>query len=827
MKSRFRLLAGLIAVGGLAIAGLRHLYRRPLPQVNGTVKLKGLCAPVEVIRDRWGVPHIYAQNMDDLLCAQGYVHAQDRLWQMELNRRIGHGRLSELFGALAFETDRFLRIIGLSRAAHNDLHHLDARTRAALNHYARGVNTYIEQANAAKKLPLEFLLLRHTPEPWQPADTLVFSKLMAWSLSCNWDSEILQAALIGKVGPERAMRLKGEYDAANPLIIPQQTYAQVAESVLAQFREMATLPLGAMGSMSNSWVVAGAKTTTGKPLLANDPHLALQMPSIWYENHLIVSSQERILRRASRAQDAKPSNEGFEVTGVSFPGSPLVVIGHNQHIAWGFTNAFPDAQDLYLEKFNPDNPNEYEFMGQWEKATVLREEICVKGELAPRVVEVIVTRHGPIINQLTPLTANGQSAQSLALRWTAHEPSDIVRAIEGINRATNWRDFCEAVRAWDVPSQNMVYADCEGNIGYYMPGRVPIRKKGVGATPVPGWTGEYEWQGYIPHEELPHAFNPAPHFIATANNQVAGKEYPHFLTSETMNGYRARRIVDLLTETEKLSADDFARMQTDVYCIPAKEFCQLLLTLKPKNERAKRALTIIKAWDYHLTKDTIAGALYELTRYFALRQIFDVWLGELAPHFIGVGFHPLLAPMTSYQDRCFVTLQRVLLNDESDWFKGRTREEILAAAFEDAIHYLRTAVGEDMSQWTWGRIHQAGFNHALGAVKPLDKIFNRGPYPYGGDTNTVWQAAYVPQLPINTNGGSASWRQIIDVSDWDASRAVHTTGQSGHPASAHYDDMIPLWLNGEYHPLLWSREKVEANAEGRLILEPSSTHQGS
>jgi penicillin amidase len=287
-----------------------------------------------------------------------------------------------------------------------------------------------------------------------------------------------------------------------------------------------------------------------------------------------------------------------------------------------------------------------------------------------------------------------------------------------------------------------------------------------------------------------------------------------------MNGYRARRIVDLLTEKDKLSADDFARIQTDVYCIPAKVFCQLLLTVKPKSGRAKRALAIVKAWDYHLTKDTLAGAIYELTRYFALRQTFDAWLGELSPHFIGAGFHPLLAATTMYQDRSFVTLQRVLLNNERDWFKGRTREEILASALEDAIYYLRTAVGEDMSQWTWGRIHQTGFNHALGAVKPLDKIFNRGPHPYGGDTNTVWQAAYVPQLPISTNGSSASWRQIIDVSDWDASRAVHTTGQSGHPASAHYDDMIPLWLKGEYHPLLWSREKVEANAEGRLVLEP-------
>ena len=408
----------------------------------------------------------------------------------------------------------------------------------------------------------------------------------------------------------------------------------------------------------------------------------------------------------------------------------------------------------------------------------------------------------------------------VALRWVASEPGNTVRAALGINRAANWSAFCDALRHWVMPSQNVVYADSAGNIGYYMPGLVPIRKRGVGAAPVPGWTGEHEWEGWIPFEELPHAFNPAQHFIATANNQIAGQEYSHFLTSETMNGYRARRIVDLLTEKEKLSADDFARIQTDLYCAPAKPFCELLVAITPKSERAKRALTIIKAWDYYLTKDTIAGALFKLSEYFAMRQIFDIWLGELTPHFIGVGVHPLLAPLSAYHDRSLVTLQRVLLNNERDWFKGRTREEILASALEDAIAYLRQAVGDDVSQWTWGRIHQVSFNHALGAQKPLDKLFNRGPYPYGGDTNTVWQAAYAPQLPINTNGGSASWRQIIDVGDWDASRAIHTTGQSGQPASPHYADMIPLWLNGQYHPMLWSRAQVEAQAEARLVLRP-------
>jgi penicillin amidase len=801
------------------IALLTYLYRRPLPQVNGTLKVSGLSAPAEIIRDRWGVPHIYAQNQDDLLFAQGYVHAQDRLWQMELNRRIGHGRLAEMFGEIAFTTDRFLRTIGLSRAARADAACTDAETRRAFEAYARGVNAYAQH----NPLPLEFTLLGTKPEPWTPVDSLVWVKVMALGLSSNWDSKLLHAALIAKLGAERAAQLQGEYPRDNPLILTEQTFAEIIGRVLEQFRAAGKwFPVSGMGGMSNNWVVDGTKSATGKPLLANDPHLSLQMPSIWYENHLVSPE--------------------LEVIGVSFPGIPGVIIGHNANIAWGFTNAFPDVQDLYIERFNPDDPVQYEHRGAWEKATIVREEIRVKGDKTPRVAEVIITRHGPIISELIPPTVtlrvdNEKQKFALALRWVAHDESHIQRALLGMNRARNWDEFANTLRDWSAPSQNMVYADRAGNIGYYMPGRIPIRAKGMGVAPVPGWTGEYEWIGCIPHEELPHAFNPTQHYLASANNQVVGKEYPHFLTAETMNGFRARRIVEMLTEKEKLSADDFARMHVDLYCAPARPFCELLTALSANilaqpalgniQNHAKQALDAVKRWDYNLTADSVAGALFELMQYFAMRRVFGPWLGDLTDHYLGVGFHPLLLPMVGgYMDRSLLILQRMLVNDEHEWFKdvdgkALTREEILALALSDAIGYLRKAIGEDVSQWQWGKVHLAAFNHTLGAQKPLDKIFNRGPYPYGGDTNTVWQAAYVPKLPIQSEGGfTASWRQILDPSDWDASRAVHTTGQSGHPASKHYDDMIPLWLKGEYHPLLWTREKVEAHAEARLRLEP-------
>ena len=365
-----------------------------------------------------------------------------------------------------------------------------------------------------------------------------------------------------------------------------------------------------------------------------------------------------------------------------------------------------------------------------------------------------------------------------------------------------------------------------GNIGYHLTGQIPIRKKGVGAAPVPGWNDDFDWTGTIPHEELPNSKNPETHFLASANNQIAGDQYPHFLGAETMNGFRARRITEMLQEKEKLSADDFAKMHVDLYCVPAKPFCELLSSLRDPilaepalsalQSDAMRAFDELGRWDFRLTADSIAGSIYELTQHFALRHLFRPHLQELTEPFLGVGFHAVIAPVAlGFMDRSFLVGQQILIGDEKEWLT-MPRPELLARSLADAIQFLRT-----QPDWKWGTIHAAGFHHPLGAKKPLDKVFNRGPFPYGGDTNTVWQAAFVPKLPISPAGGfTASWRMIADLADWDASRAVHTTGQSGHAASPHYDDFIWMWLRGQYHPMLWSRPKVQAHAAHRLTLPP-------
>jgi len=792
-------------IGPVLRVGLTWLSRRRLPQIDGTLRLPGLQAPVEIIRDRWGIPHIYAEHAEDLFFAQGFVHAQDRLWQMELNRRIGCGRLSEIFGDLALDTDRFIRTVGFRRVAEAEVKLLDEDARRIMEAYAAGVNAYLE---TGAPLPLEFTLLRLKPEPWTVADTLVWGKVMAFNLSVNWETEILRARLIDRLGAEKAAELEPYYPKDNPTVIPSEVdYSRLATDVLEYYQQAAGwLGTSGAGVGSNNWVVDGSKTTTGKPLLANDPHLALQIPSIWYENHLVGA--------------------GYEVTGVSFPGVPGVIIGHNAHIAWGVTNGFPDVQDLYIERLHPDNPHRYEFKGEWHDAEVVREEIRVKGREDPVIEEVVITRHGPIITNVLPEELRRDNAP-LALRWTALEPGTLLYSVLRLQKASNWEEFTAALRHWDVPAQNFVYADVEGNIGYYLPGRIPVRARGIGLVPVPGWTGEYEWTGYIPFEELPHAFNPAEHYIATANNRVVGDDYPYFVSADWMNGYRARRIVDLLTAKEKLSADDYAAMHLDFYSLPGRAMARYIGALEPEDERCRQAVEAVRSWDHYLTPDSVGGTIFEAFQLQLLRLTFADKLGrELAEAYIGTGFHPTLAPTNAFMGRTSTVLLRLLENETSPWYtdaatgRERTREEILLLALERAVEELSEALGDDVGQWQWGRLHQATLAHPMGQVKPLDLVFNRGPFPIGGDTDTVCQAAFVPGQPYAPTSWVASYRQIVDLSDWERSQAIHTNGQSGRPGSPHYDDMIALWLKGKYHPMLWTRASIEREAEGKLRLEP-------
>ncbi|HVB25284.1 MAG TPA: penicillin acylase family protein [Ktedonobacteraceae bacterium] len=807
-------------VAGATVGAYYLLMRRPVPKKKGEMSFAGLHETVEIIVDRYGVPHIYAQNEDDLYFAQGYMHAQERLWQMEFNRRIGSGRLSEIFGEIALEVDRFSRRLGMHRSANEELSRIGEHSKRILDAYALGVNASIEQQKS--KLPIEFTVLRCKPKPWQASDSILWAKMMGWNLGGNWETEVVRAHLVAKLGPERAAQLETGYDPLHPLIIPPGVeYQGINLGMLEQYEQLKQLSGFGMLGASNNWVVDGTMTVTGSPILCNDPHLGQAAPSIWYECHLVAGD--------------------IDVVGASFPGAPGVVIGHNKHIAWGVTNAISDVEDLYIEKFNPQNPHQYEFQGQWEEAQVIREEIVVKGKQEPVVEEVLVTRHGPILTTIPHPGTHAKDSQNgnsgaeavlpLALRWTGLEQCHILEAIHKLSFASDWEEFRDAMRDWDVPAQNVIYADDRGNIGYIMAGAIPMRTKGQALLPSPGWTGEYEWTGLIPFDELPQTYNPEQHFIVTANNRVINDDYPHYITHEWLNGYRAQRIRDLLTGKSskgKLAPSDMAEIQSDQYSLPAVEIVPHMLRIQTNAPLENAALDILRVWDFILQPDSAGAAIYTTFLNKLERIVFGTVFGDdesLMQGYLGIGT-TILAPQNGYASRNKPFLIRLLNTRDEGWFANsaitngpHSWDAAIASTFTAAVEELREKLGDNIARWQYGKIHRMTYSHPIGNIKPLDKVFNRGPFPIGGDIDTVNMGASLPNNP-EVVVTVPSFRQIVNLADVKSSLSIHAPGQSGHPASKHYDDFIKPWLRVEHHPMLFERSMIEANAEGNIQLEP-------
>lgn len=778
MRRLLRVVLLLFALAAIVAAGLGvYVIRRPFPVVRGQLQMPGVRAPVEIIRDRWGIPHIFAQNMPDLILAQGYVHAQDRLWHMEFNRRIASGRLSEIFGDVTLKEDRFLRTVGLRRSAELDLAQLDPETRSALESYAAGVNAFITQHR--RRLPVEFTVLRFSPEPWTPVDTLAFAKLMAWVLGGNWESEILRAHILSRFGPATAHVLLPPYPSHHPVVVDPAVSNAFRSSAILKVLDVAPR---AAGVGSNNWVLGGTRTSTGRPILANDPHLEAQMPSIWYEMHL--------------------SGGGYDAIGSTFPGTPGVVIGHNADIAWGVTNAGPDVMDLYVERFDAADPTRYDYRGRWERAQVVREEIKVKGRDDPVVETVRITRHGPIINNVE----EGLHA-FLALRWTGLETSSVAGSVLRIGRARNWDEFRDALRLWTIPAQNFVYADREGNIGYQLPGRIPIRATGRGLVPVPGWTGEHEWTGEIPFDDLPTMLNPARGYVVTANNQIVPDRYRHFISSEWDPGYRARRIESLLAGP-RLDLEHMRKVQADLTSIPGQVLVGALHDVRPSTDPAASLLRELLVWDGVLRPDSSAAAIYEVLRITLLEEIFAPVLGK-----------DLFERYRRHAQFWQIALLRIVQDPTSPWWGPEGRDALVTRALTKTARTLTEKLGPDRTKWQWGRLHVMRFMHPIGRVPGLGWIFNATSPPTGGDGFTVNNAGFnalnFRQIVV------ASYRQIIDVADWDRSISIHTTGQSGLPFHKHYRDFVPLWASGRYHPMLFTRARIEQVAAGKLTLTPA------
>ena len=733
--------------------------------LGGELTVPGLEAPVEVLRDRYGVAYVSAGSLDDLWFAQGFVTAGERLFQLDLALKQANGRLSELFGERTIDDDRFVRTVGINRAGAAIAATWDDVSRAMYERFRAGVRAWIDTMPAP---PVEYVLLDATPDiPDDDASWASCWAMFSWGLSGNWDLELLRVHLAAELGEEGAGRLL-------PPMVGAPT-APAAGRLAAEL--LGSLPRSPRGQGSNEWAIAGSRTASGRPLLANDPHLLVQQPGAWLELHL-------------RAP-------GYEARGVTAPFSPGIILGTTAHHAWGATNVSGDVQDLYLERLN-DDATAARYGDDWEPLTVHREEIHVRGTDAPIVHEVRATRHGPLLDSY--LTGHLRPEhhpvdETYALRWVGAEHSIRPSVLVDVANVTSFDAFREAARALECPGQNLVYADVDGTIGYQCTGLHPIRRGGDGTVPVPGWTDGYEWNGFVPFEELPWAVDPDHGFLVTANDRVQPDDATHPLGQDFHAPDRAARITELLDERRDHSVETCRAIQRDTTSLAAQRLVPLLaIGVAPAAE-------LLRSWDHDLAADSAAAALWEVV------------VDELGRRAVG-GKEPLVAEYLTERDvfRCRA-LPR-LLEDRA------LASEELASALDAAWDRCVEAMGDDPAAWRWGEIHRARFTHPLGRLPGLEPLFVAAELPLGGDEQTVSNAGFEGDGPFDV-AVVPSWRAVYDLADLDASGGVLPTGQSGNPASPHWSDQTELWAAGELRPLPFTRPAVEAAAAARLDLRPA------
>ncbi|MGH9399820.1 MAG: penicillin acylase family protein, partial [Thermoanaerobaculia bacterium] len=768
-----RALAVLLVVALVGAAALALFAASTFPQAQGLVRVAGLAAAVTIEEDGRGVPTIRAATPEDALFGEGYVHARDRLWQMEYQRRVGSGRLAEALGPALVPTDRFLRTVGFRRAAEAAWPALSAGTRRALEAYARGANAYLA---ADRARPAELTMLRIEPEPFTAVDCLVWAKMMAWDLGLNARNEIRRAAYVAKVGPERAAELFPEAPLEPTILLDEEWVSSLDsrassgkpvvsiqnpkwEGLGAAFDLVADLGLTGEQLGSNSWVVGGSRTATGKPLLASDPHLGLRTPSVWYLVRLEAP--------------------GLCVTGASLAGLPGVIIGHNARIGWGLSSLEPDVQDLYLEEIDPADPSRYRFRAEWKSFETRQETIRVKGR-PPVTFTARASVHGPIVTDV--LSGADALGRPVALRWTGLDPSDTTaECFLGLDKAGNWQEFLAAASLLKAPAQNIVYADVDGHIGYTASGAIPIRPRADGLLPLSGSGGE-EWAGTIPFEDLPRALDPARGFVVTANNRVVSRRYPWSITRDWPEPYRARRIADLLLANPRLKASDMRAIQMDQVSYQARELLPLLLDTAPADAASRDALERLRGWDDSFTEDSVPASIYAAW-YAALSAMPEDELGRSEPG--------------SVRSRLLIRA----LRSDSPWCDDvRTPGKQSCADFKTAtlgaaVRRLREKLGSDPAGWHWGRLHVARSPHdAFDRVRALSPFFSLEA-AQGGDASTVNVGAYRRDGSFVMTAGP-SYRQILDFSDLAGSTFVITTGQSGNVFDPRYRDQLPLWKNG-------------------------------
>jgi penicillin amidase len=820
--------------------------RRSFPPVSGEISVQGLAAPVTVHRDERGITQVYADTPEDLYFAQGYVHAQDRFWEMDFRRHITAGRLSELFGASQVETDTYLRTMGWRRVAEQEIALLSPESRRNLESYSAGVNAWLaEHSGASASLEYAVLGLQnpgYVIEPWTPVDSVAWLKAMAWDLRGNMSEEIARSVISASVGAQRTAQLYPPYpyDRNRPIVdqgaVVDGVWDQDAPVQGQQAAAAAPdIPEGAVGALdatgrgldaltdmlgpdspgigSNSWVIGGQLTDTGKPLLANDPHLGAMMPSIWYQVGL----------HCTTVSAACP----YDMAGYSFSGLPGIVIGHNQTIGWGFTNLGPDVTDLYLEKVEGDSY----VVGDGTRPLVTRQETIKVAGGEDVVITVRETEHGPLMSDVSEEiqqvgadapAAPGAPARgegyAVALRWTALTPGRTMDAVDRLNRAQSWEDFRAAASLFDVPAQNLIYADVSGNIGYQTPGRIPIRSGYDGTYPAQGWDPQQTWTGYIPFEALPNLYNPEDGWIVTANQASVYEEYPYVLTYDWSYGTRSQRIVDLVrlatADGQRVTADQMRTIQFDTWNENASYLVPRVQDLQVDGSAAE-AVALFDGWDFRQGPDSAAAAYFNA---FWRNLLLDVFGDELPEDYLPDG-----------NDTWFTAVRDLWDQPDDAWWDDtrtedvrETRDDAVVGALQRAADEMAGLQGSDPAAWRWGAMHTLTVeNQTFGqsGIGPIEALFNRGPIETAGGKDIVNATGW--SVP---DGYEVDWvpsmRMVLDLADFDRSTWVNLTGNSGHAYHRNYVDQLDAWRDGTTFPFPFSRAAVEAAATDTLVLQP-------
>jgi len=771
----------------------RREMKAALPDTATPLTLPGLHGPVEVYRDRYGIPHVRARSAHDALFGQGFATAQDRLWQMDYDRHRAYGRWAEFAGQVAVDEDRLMRRFRLLASARADYQVVNDETRAMLDAYAQGINAFI---GSTDRLPIEYRLVSAGPEPWQPWDCLAVYKVRH-VLMGTFEEKLWRALLVAHLGPERAASLLPSYPKGGLLIIPPGTeYLGPAASALEELRRGAEAVnwLRESETGSNSWAVAGSRTATGKPFICGDSHRALDTPNVYYQNHIACPD--------------------FDAVGFSFPGVPgFPHFGHNGRVAWCVTHACADYQDLFVERFKQDDPTLYEFKGEWRQAEVQHETIRVR-DGGPVELDVTVTHHGPIV------AGEPAKGHALALRYTAtatanNWPDALLRQL----RATSVDEMEEAMRIWVDPCNNYVFGDVRGNICYLTRGKVPIRSRANAWLPVPGWTGEHEWQGFVPFEAMPRCRNPKAGYIVTANNRIVEKDEPYYIAMDYVPDFRARRLHSRLREIANAGIDDMASVHAERRSIPAQAYIRFLPDIEPLDGFSASALERLLRWDALMDRDRVEPTLYSAFRDELVRMVLAPLLGPLARRaFEGTdrGGPRHLMRLQAQLPSMIEAGDRSFLPGDADW------KPLMARALAEAVAGLRRRLGEDMASWQWGAVHRTRPQHTLSPSFPhLADALDPPSVPMHGDGDTPLQGGYSRVEPYTVTGVSVN-RYVFDLGDLASSMWAVPLGSSGHPGSPHYADQASTWADVRLVPMLYHWGRIASEAESRQTLSPKA-----